>query len=166
MLTPGIAQRQALRGDTDRRRFLGSLVLVGGALFVDLHAASDIGITGMLGAKLASFGSQHDQGVAYALYLMTFGVDSVEDVFCSLFAVAAGALVLESGVLPRWLGWASILAGIMFLLQGFGLGGVIATFGLVLDLIGFVLFLIFVVVSSLILLTRQTRSPTPRVESS
>ena len=44
--------------------------------------------------------------------------------------------------------------------------GVIATFGLVLDLIGFVLFLIFVVVSSLILLTRQTRSPTPRVESS
>ncbi len=54
----------------------------------------------------------------------------------------------------------------MFLLQGFGLGGVIATFGLVLDLIGFVLFLIFVVVSSLILLTRQTRSPTPRVESS
>ncbi len=61
---------------------------------------------------------------------------------------------------------ASILAGIMFLLQGFGLGGVIATFGLVLDLIGFVLFLIFVVVSSLILLTRQTRSPTPRVESS
>jgi hypothetical protein len=87
-------------------------------------------------------------------------------VFGSLFAVAAGALVLGSGVLPRWLGWASILAGIMFLLQGFGLGGVIATFGLVLDLIGFVLFLIFVVVSSLILLTRQTRSPTPRVESS
>ena len=34
------------------------------------------------------------------------------------------------------------------------------------DLIGFVLFVIFVVVSSLILLTRQTRSPTPRVESS
>ena len=49
----------------------------------------------------------------------------------------------------------------MFLLQDFGLGSVIATFGLVLDLVGFVLFLIFVVVSSLILLTRQTRSPTP-----
>ena len=60
-----------------RRRFLGSLVLVGGALLVALHAVSDIGIAGVLGAKLASFGSQHDQGVACALYLLTFGVNSV-----------------------------------------------------------------------------------------
>ena len=76
--------------------------------------------------------------------------------FGSLFAFAAGALVLGSGVLPRWLGWASILAGIMFLLQGFGLGGVIASFGLVLDLLGFLLFLIFVLVSSVILLRQRT----------
>jgi hypothetical protein len=79
----------------------------------------------------------------------------VGDVFGSLFAFTAGALVIGSGVLPRWLGWASILAGIMFLVQGFGLGGVIASFGLVLDLIGFVLFLIFVLVSSVIMLTRE-----------
>jgi len=143
-----------LRGDTDRRRFLGSLVLAGGALFVALHAVSDIGITGALGAKLASFGSQHDQGVAYTLYLMTFGLDSVADVLGSVFALAAGALVIHSGVLPRWLGWVSLLAGILFFLQGFGLGGVIASFGLVLDLIGFVLILAFVLVSSVILLTR------------
>jgi hypothetical protein len=58
-------------------------------------------------------------------------------------------------VLPRWLGWIAILAGILLFLQGFGLGGVIASFGLVLDLIGFVLFLIFVLVSSLILLRRE-----------
>jgi hypothetical protein len=94
-------------------------------LFVALHAVSDIGITGLLGAKLATFGAQHDQGLSYALYLMTFAVDSVGDVFGSLFAVAAGILVIGSGILPRWLGWASILAGIMFFLQGFGLGGVI-----------------------------------------
>jgi len=148
-----------LRGDTDRRRFLGAVVLTGGALFVALHAVSDIGITGLLGAKLASFASLHDPGVAYTLYLMTFGLDSVGDVFGSLFAVAAGMLVIESGVLPRWLGWVSILAGILFFLQGFGLGGVIASFGLVLDLIGFVLFLIFVLVSSVILLRRQNALP-------
>jgi hypothetical protein len=148
-----------LRGDTDRRRFLGSLVLAGGALFVALHAVSDIGITGLLGAKLASFGSQHDPGVSYTLYLMTFGLDSVGDVFGSLFAVAAGVLVIDSGILPRWLGWVSVLVGILFFLQGFGLGGVIATFGLVLDLIGFVLFLIFVLVSSVILLRRETALP-------
>jgi hypothetical protein len=55
--------------------------------------------------------------------------------------------------------WASILAGILFFLQGFGLGGVIASFRLVLDLIGFLLFLIFVLVSSVILLTRENALP-------
>jgi hypothetical protein len=148
-----------LRRDTARPRFLGPLVLAGGVLFVALHAVSDIGITGLLGAKLATFGAQHDQGLAYALYLMTFAVDSVGDVFGSLFAVAAGILVIGNGVLPRWLGWASILAGIMLFLQGFGLGGVIANFGLVLDLIGFVLLLVFVLVSSVIFLIREGRDP-------
>ncbi len=147
-----------LRRGTDRSRFLGSLVLTGGTLFIALHAVSDIGIFALLGAKLASFGS-HDQGVSYTLYLMTYGLDSVGDVFGSLFAFAAGVLVIGSGVLPRWLGWVSILAGILFFLQAFGLGGVIASFGLVLDGIAFVLFVIFVLVSSVMLLTRQNAVP-------
>ena len=99
-------------------------MLVGGALFVALHAVSDIGIFGLLGAKLASFGFQHDQGVSYTLYLMTYAFDSVGDVFGSLFAFAAGLLVIGSGVLPRWLGWVSILAGILFFLQGFSTSAV------------------------------------------
>jgi hypothetical protein len=148
-----------LRRDTDRLRFVSSLVLAGGALFIALHAVSDIGITGLVGAKLASFGFRHDQGASYTMYLMTFALDSVGDVFGSLFAFAAGVLVIGSGVLPRWLGWVSILAGIMLFLQGFGLGGVIASFGLVLDGIGFVLLLIFVLVSSVILLTRENAVP-------
>jgi hypothetical protein len=60
-----------LRGDHDRAGFLGPLVLIGGMFFVSLHAVSDIGITDLLGSKLASFGAQHDQGVSYTLYLMT-----------------------------------------------------------------------------------------------
>ena len=153
------ALHNLLRGGTDRTRVLGSLLLVGGVLFITLHAVSDIGITGLLGAKLASFGFQHDPGVSYTLWLMTYGLDSVGDVFGSLFAFAAGLLVIGSGVLPRWLGWVSILVGILFFLQGFGLGGVIASFGLVIDLIGFVLFLIFVLVSSVILLRRESALP-------
>ncbi len=148
-----------LRQDTAPQWALFSLVLVGGVLFVSLHAVSDIGITGLLGAKLATFASQHDQGLSYALYLLTFALDSVGDVFGSLAAGAAGVLVIRSGILPRWLGWVSIVAGILFFLQGFGLGGVIATFGLVLDLLGFVLFLIFVVLSSVILLRRRSAAP-------
>ncbi len=148
-----------LREDTNRTQALGSLVLVGGALFVALHAVSDIGITGLLGAKLASYGAQHDRGMSYTLYLVTFALDSVADVFGSLFAFATGALVLRSGVLPRWLGWVSILVGSMLFLQGFGLGGVIASFGLVLDLIGFLFLLIFVLVSSVTLLMRTGATP-------
>ena len=92
-----------------------------------LHAVSDIGITGLVGAKL-----------------MTYALESVGDVFGSLSTVAAGLLVIRSDVLPRWLGWVSILAGIMLFLQGFGVGGVIASFGLILDLVGLVLFLIYI----------------------
>jgi hypothetical protein len=153
------ALHNLLRGDSDRTRILGSLVLVGGVLFVTLHAVSDIGITGLVAAKLASYGAQHDPGLSYTLYLTTFALESVGDVFGSLFAFATGALVLRSGVLPRWLGWMSILAGSMLFLQGFGLGGVIASFGLVLDLIGFVLLLVFVLVSSVILVMRKSAAP-------
>ena len=41
-------------------------------------------------AKLAEFGAQHDHGLSYALYLMTFALDSVGDSFGSLFAAAVG----------------------------------------------------------------------------
>ena len=144
-----------LRGEADRSQALASLVLVGGALFVALHAVSDIAITGLVGAKLATYGAQHDHGLSYSLYLLTFAVSSVGDIFGSLFVLAAGLLSMRSGVLPRWLGWVAIVAAIALFLQGFGLGGVIATFGLVLDLIGFVLLLVFVLISSIILLRRE-----------
>jgi hypothetical protein len=144
-----------LRGAPDRANTLSSLVLVGGVLFVALHAVSDIGITGMLGAKVASYAAQHDPGIAYALYLLTYALDSVGDVFGSLFALATGLLILRSGVLPRWLGWVATVVAPLLFLQGFGLGGVIATFGLILDLIGFLLLLIFILASSAILLRRE-----------
>jgi hypothetical protein len=146
-----------LRGAAGRARVLHSLVLVGGVLLVALHGVSDIGITGMLGAKLASYSAQHDPGISYTLYLLTFALDSVGDVFGSLFLVAAGVLAVQSAILPRWLAWTSIAAGVLLFLQGFGLGGVIGTYGLVLDLVGFVLFLLFVLASSVTLLRRDAR---------
>lgn len=47
----------------------------------------------------------------------------------------------------------------VFFLQGFTLGGVVATFGLALDGIGFVLLLIFVLTSSVILVRRGNSRP-------
>src|SRR3984885_2997322 len=145
-----------LRGTPDRPRILAPLVIAGGVIFVALHAVSDIGITGLVGAKLAAYGAQHDHSVSYSLYLTTYAFDIVAGVFGWLVAVATGLIVLKSGVLPRWLGWMSIVAGLMFFLQAFGLGGVIASFGLVFDIIGFVLFLIFVLASSIVFLRRPT----------
>jgi hypothetical protein len=145
-----------LRRNAEGSRALGSLLLVGGVLFVALHAVSDVGIYGLLGGKLASFGAQHDHSISYTLYLMTYALDSVGDIFGSLFAFAAGVLVLRSGVLPRWVAWVAILVASLLFLQAFGLGGVIATFGLVLDGVGFVLLLLFVLVSSVILLRSET----------
>ncbi len=133
-------------------------MLVGGVLFITLHAVSDIGVTGLLGAKLATFGAQHDPGISYVLYLTTYAVDSVGDVFGSLFALAAGLLAMRSGAQPRWLCWIATLVAGLFFLQGFGLGGLIATYGLVLDLIGFVLLLVFVLASGIILLRSANRS--------
>jgi hypothetical protein len=52
-----------LRTDADGSRALGTLMLVGGVLFVALHAVSDVGIYGVLDGKLASFGAQHDHSV-------------------------------------------------------------------------------------------------------
>jgi len=43
-----------LRTDADGSRALGALLLVGGVLFVALHAVSDVGIYGVLDGKLAS----------------------------------------------------------------------------------------------------------------
>jgi Domain of unknown function (DUF4386) len=145
-----------LRTDADGGRALGSLLVVGGVVFVALHAVSDVGIYGLLVGKVALFGTHHDQGISYTLYLMTYALDSVADIFGSLFAFAAGVLVFRSGVLPRWLGWVAILAAPLLFLQAFGLGGLIASFGLVLDLIGFVFLLLFILVSSVILLRRES----------
>lgn len=151
-----------LRGDPQRPASLSTLVLVGGVLFVSLHAVSDIGITGMLGAKAASYSAANDRGVAYSLYYLTYALDSVGDVFGSLAFLAAGLLVMRSGVLPRWLGWVALLTAPLLLVQGFGLGGVIATFGLIVDIVGFLLLLAFVLASSIILLTRPAGTPAPR----
>jgi hypothetical protein len=142
----------------DRSRTVAAVALAGGVLFIALHAVSDIGITGLMGAKLAAYGAHHDYSLSYALYLLTYALDSVGDVFGSLFALAAGLLLLRNRVLPRSLVWVLLLVAAMFLLQGFGLGGLIASFGLALDLVGFVLLLTFVSLSSVMMLKRENRT--------
>jgi len=141
-----------LRTDADGSRALDALLLVGGVLFVALHAVSDVGLYGVLDGKLASFGVQHDHSVSYKLYLLTYALDSVADTFGACSLLPLGCSCPGAGSCRRWLGWVSILVAILLLLRAFGLGGMIASFGLVLDLIEFVWLLVFVLISSVVLL--------------
>jgi hypothetical protein len=86
---------------------------------------------------------------------LTFALDSVGDIFGSLFAAAVGWTILRTRVLPKILGWAMLAVAVLFVLQGFGLGGVISNFGLVVDLVAFLLLLIFITTSSIILMRRR-----------
>src|SRR5919201_4242257 len=81
------------------------------------------GFYGLLGGKLATYAVQNDQGLSYTLYLLTFALDSVGDVFGSVFLIAAGVLVIQSHVLPRWLASIAVISGTLLFVQGFGLGG-------------------------------------------
>jgi len=150
-----------LRRASNDRRFFASWVLIGGVLFVTLHGVSDVGIYGLLAGKVAAYSAQHEHGLSYTLYLLTFALDSVGDVFGSFFMLGSDLLVLATRVLPRWLGWVAVAASPFLLVQAFGLGGVIADFGLVLDLIGFLLFLIFVLASSAIGVSRAAVTVPP-----
>jgi hypothetical protein len=143
-----------LRRASNEPRFFASWVLIGGVLFVALHGVSDVGIYGLLAGKVAAYSAQQEHGLSYTLYLLTFALDSVGDVFGSFFMLGSGLLALTTRVLPRWLGWVAVAASPFLLVQAFGLGGVIANFGLALDLVGFLLLLIFVFASSMTGLTR------------
>ena len=146
-----------LRGDPQEGRTVAMLVLVGAVLMVACHALSDVAITGLVGAKIASYAAQNDPGLSYMLYLLTFAISSLGDVFGSVFLLAAGDLVLRGRLLPRWLGYVAIVAAVGLFVQGFGLGGVIGDFGLVVDLIGFGSFMIFVLASSITMMRREMR---------
>jgi hypothetical protein len=143
--------------------FLVTLVLIGGVLLVALHATSDVAITGLLGGKLASYSAHHDHGLSYALYLLTFAISSLGDLFGSLFMAATGVLALRRRILPTWLAVLALVAAVFLFAQVFGLGGVIATFGLALDLVGFGLFLVFVLATSILMVRRAPgrRTVTP-----
>ena len=144
-----------LRLAVAQRGFLASLTLIGGALGLVLHAVTDIGLVGLYGSKLSGASVLHqNQGTLYAIYVQGYALASVADVMLSVFALSAGLLVIWSGLLPRWLGWIAVAAGFLFLLQGFTLGGLIALAGVVIDGIGLMLMLVFVLGSSTVMLLR------------
>jgi hypothetical protein len=64
-----------LRRASGDRRFYASWVLISGVLFVTLYGTSDVGIVGVLATKVGSYSAQHEPGVSYMLYLLTFTIE-------------------------------------------------------------------------------------------
>jgi hypothetical protein len=84
------------RASNGCRFFFSSWVLIGGVLFVTLHGVSDVGIYGLLAGKVAAYSAQQQHGLSYTLYLLTFALDSVGDVFGSFFMLGSGLVVLTT----------------------------------------------------------------------
>jgi hypothetical protein len=120
------------------------------ALFAESVVATGAGLTqNDSAAKIAAGLHEHRARLLVIAYL--------SPVYAVTFAIYLGSLYkLLRGDTERAgiLGYLVLVGRRVFFLQGFGLGGVIATFGLVLDLIAIVLILIFVLASSVILLRR------------
>ena len=93
-----------------------------GVVFVTLHGVSDVGIYGLLAGKVAAYSVQQEHGLSYTLYLLTFALDSVGDVFGSFFMLGSGLLVLTTRVLPRWLGWSPLRPARFFVLASSVIG--------------------------------------------
>jgi hypothetical protein len=89
----------------------------------------------LLGGKIATHAAHHDQGLPYTLYLLTFTLDSVGDVFGSVFLIAAGLRLVRIRVLPHWLAWIAVPGGTFCSCRALASSGVTDTLGLVLDLI-------------------------------
>ena len=77
----GAGLHQRLCELAGQRTTRGSPMLVGVTFFAALRAVSDVGFYLLLAGKLASYSAQHYARLAYLLYLTTFALASVGDVF-------------------------------------------------------------------------------------
>ena len=119
------------------------LGLIGGVLIgctFTLVNALEVGIDAASGASPALL------AVLLRLYWVAFGINLLP-IGVALLGLSQAAA--RAGLIPRWLGWAGLLGG--FLLLAGGMGSFAISNGshwLLVGLIGFIVWLVFVVVSS------------------
>ena len=106
------------------------------------------------GGVAMQFAYQFPERTGRLVLVSSGGLGREVSIFLRAAALPGAELVLPF-LAPRWLGWVAAAASPFLLVQAFGLGGVVANFGLALDLVGFLLLLIFVLASSVIGLTRR-----------
>jgi hypothetical protein len=102
---------------------VGATVMVSGAVI--LAAGAVLGASVLLG--LVSAAQHHQDGVAQTLNVVN-NDDWIAFISgLAVFMIGAGITVLQSGVLPKWLGWVALVVGIVSLAGPGGFVGYFAT---------------------------------------
>ncbi len=137
------------RGGADPLGILGRLMLAGATGTVALSL-----VVTMAGSALASrVAADGDAGAVQALFFfyMMVPLTALPSV---VFLVAAVAGLLRSGMAPRWLGRVALLPALGLLLGGASLGNLYGPLEYIAYLGGFMPFLLWILVLSIVLLVR------------
>lgn len=147
------------RVGADPLGILGRLMLAGATGTVALSL-----VVTMAGAALASrVAADGDHGAVQALFFfyMMVPVTALPSV---VFLAAAAAGILRSGLAPRWLGWVALPPAFGMLLGGASLGDLYGPLEIIAYLGGFMPFLLWTLVLSVVLLVRA-RATAPATEA-
>lgn len=138
-----------------RDAVLSTLLLTGGVGGILLHALSDSALGGVLAIQSLTL---RNPFITYGLFAFYNGVAILGDVFLAVFLLAATALILRGAPFPRWLAWNAALGALLFLVASLGLGGThgrgLALALTILDLVGLLLFLLFVGATGVVMVRR------------
>ena len=110
------------------------------------------GILGTLAAYIVTGATPEIVRGVYAVYA---GIFTVSDLFLGMFLIAAALTVLPLRALPRWLGWIGLVGGMCLILGAFSFATPQSILGII-DLLGLVLFLLWILLTSIWMLRGQT----------
>lgn len=147
------------RGGADPLGILGRLMLAGATGTVALTLVDT-----MAGSALASrVAADGDNGAVQALFFFYMMVP-LTALPSAVFLAAAAAGILRSGIAPRWLGWVALPPALGMLIGGASLGDLYGPLEYIGLLGGLMLFLLWLLVLSIVLLVRA-RATAPAIET-
>ena len=112
------------------------------------------------GALAFSVAEAADPGISLSFYRMGGYLDTVGNLIGSAFFIAVGGAVVRTGLIPKWWGWASVLAGLWLIISStaWARDGFWSPDGA--GFVSFVVFLVWALVTSILLVRSTTRTAT------
>jgi hypothetical protein len=110
------------------------------------------------GALAFSVAEAADPGISLSFYRMGGYLDTAGNLIGSAFFIAVGGAVVRTGLIPKWWGWASGLAGLWLIISStaWARDGFWSPDGA--GFVSFVVFLVWALVTSILLVRSTTRT--------